>query len=94
MKDNYVWDTKKAKVNIKKHGITFEESVEVFDDPYAIESLDEKSSLLDEFRYRIIGRVKRQVVVLVAYTQRDGISRIISARYATPKERQAYYDNF
>ena len=94
MKDNYVWDPKKAKGNIKKHGITFEESVEVFDDPYAIESLDEKNSLLDEFRYRIIGRVKRQVVVLVAYTQRDGISRIISARYATPKERQAYYDNF
>lgn len=94
MKDNYIWDPKKAKDNIAKHGITFEESVEVFDDPYAIESLDEKNSLLDEFRYRIIGRVKRQVVVLVAYTQRDGISRIISARYATPKERQAYYDNF
>lgn len=94
MKDNYIWDLKKAKENISKHGITFEESVEVFDDPYAIESLDEENSLLDEFRYRIIGRVKRQVVVLVAYTQRNGISRIISARYATPIERQAYYDNF
>lgn len=94
MKNNYIWNPQKAKDNMKKHGITFEESIEVFDDPYAIESLDENNSQLDEFRYRIIGRVKRQVVVLVAYTQRNGISRIISARYATPMERQAYYDNF
>lgn len=92
--NSFEWDEDKAQSNIKKHGITFEEAVEVFEDPFAIESLDEENSLLDEFRYRIIGRVKRQIVILVAYTQRDGKSRIISARYATPRERQAYYDNF
>lgn len=94
MEGSYEWDLEKAEINWKKHSIKFEEAKEVFDDPFAIESLDKENSTIDETRYRIIGRVKRQVVVLVAYTPRNGKSRIISARYATQKERKAYYDNF
>ena len=93
------WDTAKAASNKKKHkahgiSLSFEEAEEVFFDPYAIEIFDAENSTLKESRFKVLGRVKRQVVVVVVYTPRNGKSRIISARYASPKERQVYYDNF
>lgn len=97
MNENYEWDSNKAVINEKKHvarniGITFEEAAEVFDDPFAIESLDEQNSTLAETRFKVIGRVKRQVILLVVYTPRGDKTRIISARYANTREREMYYD--
>ena len=90
-------DPRKAQSNEKKHkkrgiGLTFKEAEEVFLDPYAIEVFDAVNSTIEESRYRVLGRVRRQIVVVVVYTPRGGKSRIISARYATPNERQVYYD--
>lgn len=99
MNDVTEWHLPKAASNEKKHkargvGLTFKEAEEVFADPYAIEVFDDINSTLTESRYKVIGRVKRQVVVVVIYTPRNGKSRIISARYASPKERKVYYDSF
>lgn len=95
MQDNTEWHSPKAESNIKKHrGLTFDEAVEVFSDPFALEEFDEDNSTENEFRYRIIGRIKRQVVIVVVYTPRNGNIRVISARYASAKERQVYYDRF
>ena len=87
------WCASKAACNEKKYQLTFDEALEVFDDPFYIEKYDEVQSSCNEERYIVLGRVKRQVVVVVVHTPRNGKSRIISARYATPKERQVYYDN-
>ena len=87
------WDDNKASTNIKKHeGLTFEEAKEVFDDPFALEKYDALHSTIEESRYIVIGRIKRQIVTLVVYTPRGENRRIISARYATTNERKAYYD--
>lgn len=87
------WHDVKASSNIKKHeGLTFEEAAEVFDDPFALEKYDALHSTIEESRYIVIGRIKRQIVTLVVYTPRGESRRIISARYATSNERKAYYD--
>ena len=89
------WDTAKAASNKKKHkargiSLSFQEAEEVFFDPYAIEFFDAENSTLEESRFKVLGRIKRQVVIVAVYTPRNGKSRIISARYASPKERQVY----
>lgn len=89
------WHDAKAQKNKKKHkGLSFEAAQEVFGDPYAVEIFDETHSTLDELRFKVLGRIKNQTVVVVVYTQRSDKIRIISARYASVKERQAYYDSF
>lgn len=88
----------KAAKNIKKHkkksgaGLSFEEAAEVFDDEWAIEEFDEKNSTFAEARFKVLGRVKSQLVVVVAYTPRNGKRRIIMARPASAHERKVYYD--
>ncbi len=91
------WDIDKANINSRKHkfkgiGITFEEAQEVFEDPFYLEKFDYQNSTSEEERFRIIGRVKRQLVVFVVYTPRNGKQRIISARAALAQERKEYYD--
>lgn len=88
------WNEDKARTNIKKHGLSFEEAKEVFYDPFQLERYDEKNSSLNEDRYIVIGRVKAQIVAVVVYTPRNGARRIISARYANEKERRLYYGQF
>lgn len=88
----FEWDLEKEQINIKKHGISFIEAQDVFNDPFALESIDTFNSTLEEIRYKIIGRTKKQIVLLVVCTPRNGKERIISARYADSKEREAYYD--
>lgn len=93
------WHSPKAESNKRKHkkhgvGLTFEEAEEVFLDPCAVEDFNDANSTIEESRFKVIGRIKRQAVVVVVYTPRDGKSRIISARYATLTERQEYYDSF
>lgn len=86
------WDNSKAESNEKKHTLSFDEALEVFDDPFYLEQYDSVNSTLYEERYKVLGRVKRQIVVVVVYTPRDGKHRIISARFALAHERSVYYD--
>lgn len=93
MAHEYEWDEQKEQINIKKHGITFRMATTVFDDPLMVDLYDEAHSTLDEARYKAIGRVGHTLTVLtVIYTERQKI-RIISARLATPREEEEYYDD-
>ena len=87
----FEWDLEKAASNLRKHGVSFDEAVEAFTDPRALEILDEVHSVI-EIRYRLIALSSKRLL-FVAYTYRtDEIIRIISARKATPIERRLYQD--
>lgn len=85
----FEWDENKNKANQVKHKISFETAQHVFLDPAAIRKFDRK--VRDEERFHIIGKILNTVVVLVAYTERNGNMRIISARKANIKERELYH---
>ena len=89
--DIYVeWDDAKEKINIKKHGISFDTAALVFSDQNRLEFYDEWHSR-DEDRYITIGAVDD--VLFVVYTDREEAVRLISARVATEEERRLYYGN-
>jgi len=86
------WDDEKEKSNIEKHGIDFSTAVLVFGDNNRIEKYDELHSIYED-RYITIGRIREvTVVVVVVYTEREALIRIISARLATKREEEAYYN--
>jgi uncharacterized DUF497 family protein len=90
----FEWSEKKAKENLKKHRISFEEAKTIFNDPLSITFLDEYHSLLEQ-RYISIGLSASSRLLLVAHTENQGaeeekIIRIISSRKATPLERRRY----
>ena len=82
------WDDNKARINFKKHGITFEEASSVLTSTSAITYEDTKSS---EQRYVTIGFsvLARLLVVVTCYRDENKL-RIISARKANKKERELY----
>ena len=88
---NFEWDDEKAKINVKKHGIYFEDAARVFLDKNLIDDYDEEHSD-EEDRIKIIGKVEKVLVVI--YTERVERFRIISARLANKKERNDYYGQF
>ena len=85
----FAWDPKKAKSNLKKHDVSFEEASTIFDDPQYITFLDEEHSA-DEERYITIGLSNKSRLLMAAHTERDDRIRIISARKAT-KNEEIYY---
>lgn len=82
------WDDRKAALNVKKHGVTFEEAATVF---YAASSLELEDSRHNEQRFIIIGFSKslRLLTIVYAYRYEEEI-RIISARKATTSEAKNY----
>lgn len=88
---NFEWDDEKYQINVKKHGIYFEDAVRVFFDEFLIDDYDKDHSD-DEDRIKIIGKVEKVLVVI--YTERVEKFRIISARLANKKERNDYYGQF
>ncbi len=89
MKPLYEWDEKKAKENLRKHKVSFEEAETVFDDPLSITVADPDHST-DEERWIDIGTSKKKQILVVVYTEREKKIRIISARKATRAERKKY----
>ena len=88
----FEWDDKKAARNLVKHGVSFDEAVTAFDDPLYIDFFDPEHSD-DEHRYIRVGCSEQRRVLVVSYTERSGVTRLISARLATKRERQAYEEN-
>lgn len=86
--DEFEWNDEKADANAKKHGVSFEQAKGVFDDPFALEWIDENSDY-GEIRYRLLGMAENRVL-FVAYAMRQERIRIISARGALPNERRRY----
>jgi uncharacterized protein len=82
------WNKYKAKDNFDRHGVSFEMAKEVFRDPFAVEFLDNRHDYGEE-RFVIIGMVAAHILY-VAYTERQDLIRIISARRATKHEQETY----
>jgi len=89
MKFNFEWDEEKAKANLKKHKVSFDEAATVFSDPFSITILDPDHSVGEE-RYIDIGTSDKGRVLIVVYTERGMNIRIISCRKATLTERRRY----
>lgn len=87
----FEWDDAKSAQNYADHGITFDTAKRVFQDPFAIERLDDREDYGEE-RYVIVGMVEGRVLCVV-YTLRNGAIRIISARGAEPHERRRYHED-
>jgi uncharacterized DUF497 family protein len=82
-----VWDGRKAELNARKHGVTFEEAATLFSDPLALIIEDagrpENASIIGE---SIAARI-----LLVVFVEREAdVVRLISARRATRHERRRY----
>lgn len=88
----FEWDQSKAASNSKKHGVSFEEAKTVFDNPLAV-IFDDEAHSVGEQREILIGHSRQNRLLLVAFTERSGIVRIISARLATRHEREDYEQN-
>lgn len=89
----FSWDARKAKQNIQKHKVTFEEAATVFYDENAIEFFDPDHSQEEE-RFLMLGLSWRLRMMVVSYCLRKKGSeiRIISARKATKKEEKVYIE--
>jgi len=83
---DFEWESAKARSNLAKHGISFEEATTVFDDPRGIDAPD----LYDPDRFVLIGRSSISRVLFVVHCQRGDRIRIISARRATASQRKKY----
>jgi uncharacterized DUF497 family protein len=83
------WDQRKAKANLSKHGISFEEVSSAFGDPLSI-TIEDVDHSYYENRYILIGETLENDLVIVAHTDRNGEIRIISARLATRQEWRSY----
>ena len=85
----YEWDPAKARSNLRKHGVSFDEAAVVFLDPLALTFADPAHSGGEE-REITIGRTGAHRVIFVSHFQRGDRIRIISARKATRAEREQY----
>lgn len=88
----YDWDADKARRNLAKHGVSFEEAVTVFDDENRIEDYDVEHSAVED-RWAVVGLAATLRVLVVVYVERgkDGeIVRVITARKATSDEVKRY----
>ncbi len=83
----FEWDDAKARANYDKHGVAFDEAVEVFFDPFHVSG---DATRGEEERQFMIGYSLSQRLLLTVYTDRFQRLRIISARPATRAERRVY----
>jgi uncharacterized DUF497 family protein len=88
----FTWDPAKARENLRKHGVSFEEATTVFANPLA-RIFDDPDHSIGEQREIIIGYSARERLLLVSFTERGKFTRIISARRPDAKERRDYEEN-
>ena len=83
------WDPRKARSNLRKHRVSFEEAATALSDPMAATGADPDHSITEE-RYVTFGVSERGRLLLVAHTDEEETIRIISARIASKGERELY----
>jgi uncharacterized DUF497 family protein len=83
------WDPRKAKSNLKKHVVSFEEAATALSDPMAATGTDPDNSISEE-RYVTFGVSEEGRLVVVSHTEKGETIRIISARKASKGERELY----
>lgn len=82
------WDEEKNQANIKKHGVDFETARRIFEG-ITITAIDDRQDY-GEVRAISIGVVDNVAFLAVVHTDRKGITRLISARPASRRERRRY----
>lgn len=85
----FEWDPKKARSNLRKHGVSFEEAATALMDPMSATGLDPDHSV-DEERFITLGVSARGRLLVVAHTEEDDTIRLISARPASKGEKTIY----
>jgi uncharacterized protein len=83
-------DPRKAAINLRKHGVSFDEAVTSFYDTLAISQTDATHSAPGDERFVNLGMSTKNRLLFVVHNDADGVIRIISARLATPAERKLY----
>jgi uncharacterized DUF497 family protein len=83
------WDPRKARSNLRKHRVSFEEAATALSDPMAATGADPDHSITEE-RYVTFGVSERGRLLVVAHTDEEETIRIISARIASKGERELY----
>jgi uncharacterized DUF497 family protein len=88
---HFEWHPEKARGNLKKHRVDFEEASTIFNDPQFITFLDDEHTQ-DEERFITIGLSNKNRLLMVAHTEQNDKIRIISARRATKNEEKFYQE--
>ena len=89
----FSWDPAKARSNVRKHGVSFEEAATVFIvDPLA-RIHDEPDHSEGELREIIVGFSAVGRLLLISFTERDDAVRIINARLADSRERKRHEES-
>ena len=88
----FVWDPHKAILNLRKHGVSFEEAETAMLDEFSRTAQDPDHSV-SENRFVTFGLSARGRLLVVSYTDRGETIRIISARIATKGEREIYEEH-
>ena len=86
------WDERKNALNKLKHGVSFQSAVVVFSDPMRLEMFDRKHSAAED-RWKITGFAGLTMLMVIC-SDKDGIIRLISARKATKKEMEEYFNGY
>ena len=85
----FSWDPAKAAINVRKHGVTFEEAVSAFGDPLSVTVPDPDHSVGEE-RFVLVGCSDQRRLLVVVHTEDGPAVRLISARRANRREHHAY----
>ena len=89
----FEWDPNKEAINIKKHGVSFEQAAYVFADQFSLSMFDNEHSNQED-RWLILGKSNNEMLLLIVHTFRNSDNeetvRIISARKATKNEEKTY----
>jgi uncharacterized DUF497 family protein len=85
----FEWDRGKAKSNLSKHGVSFEEAATVFGDPLSL-TISDPGHSDEEDRFVTIGVSSKLRTIVLVHTDRGDHVRIVSARLATTRERKDY----
>jgi uncharacterized DUF497 family protein len=90
----FVWDPAKASLNLRKHGVSFDEAKSVFYDEFAVQFFDEVHSDAEE-RFIMLGMSYAARLLVVVHCERRAgeVVRIISARKATRSEAEHYRES-
>lgn len=86
---NFEWDPDKADRNLATHGVSFSEASTTFGDPLSMTIPDPRHSEGEE-RFVLFGMSEQGRLLAVVHTDREGTTRIISARLMTRHEREQY----
>ena len=89
---SFEWDENKAKSNLAKHGVSFQEASTVFGDPLSLTIPDPAHSQAED-RFIIIGHSHQRELLVVAHTERGDNMRVVSARRASRRERKTYEES-